>query len=195
MMPHSFRAIRPPSRKVILRACVAASFLTAACDPPPAPEPAGAAVVDAPQRQAAAPLPAAVAATVDQLRAIGATGTYRDMAKLADQTPGFHSNNAGMSHSEYWYLKMRTGDWPTLQMEKLLTFPYAVRPSARGKVYIWPLMAALPVDQITPAIAREMDRLLGEGQADAIRNGLAWPGYVLGVAEDGTWLYFVSGAG
>jgi hypothetical protein len=56
-------------------------------------------------------------------------------------------------------------------------------------------MATLPVDQITPAIAREMDRLLGEGQADAIRNGLAWPGYVLGVAEVGTWLYFVSGAG
>jgi len=183
------------SHKVILRACVAASFMAAACDPPPAPEPVGAAIVDAPQAQAAAPLPAAVAATVERLRAIGATGTYRDMAKLADQTPGFRSNNAGMSHSEYWYLKMRTGDWPMAQMERLLTFPYAVRPSARGRIYIWPLMATLPVDQITPAIARDIDRLLGEGQVDAMRNGLVWPGYVLGVAEDGTWLYFVSGAG
>ena len=35
----------------------------------------------------------------------------------------------------------------------------------------------------------------GEGQAQAIRAGESWPGYVLGIAEDGTWLYFVSGAG
>jgi len=57
MMPHLSRAIHSPLRKVICRACVAASFLTAACDPPPAPEPVGAAVVDAPKRQAAVLLP------------------------------------------------------------------------------------------------------------------------------------------
>jgi len=180
------------------RACIAMTLLAmtllaAACNPPPASEPVGAAIVDLPQAQA--PLPPAVAATVAQLRQIGANGSYRDMARLADQTPGFRSNNAGMSHKDYWYLKMRTGDWPMAQMETLLRFPFAERPSPRGKIYIWPLMATLPADQITPAVARNIDVLLGEGQAEAIRNGLNWPGYALGVAEDGTWLYFVSGAG
>jgi len=184
----------PPLRRIVLGACIAASLLAAGCNPPPAPEPVGAAVVDL-QQQAQAPLPPTVAATVAQLREIGATGTYRDMASLAEQTPGFRSNNAGMSHSEYWYLKMRAGDWPMAQMERLLASPYAVRPSARGKIYIWPLMATLRTDQITPAAARDIDQLLGEGQAEAIRNGDVWPGYVLGVAEGGTWLYFVSGAG
>jgi hypothetical protein len=81
------------------------------------------------------------------------------------------------------------------QVEKLLSFPYAIRNSAQGRVYIWPRVATLAPQQITAPAAREIDRLLGEGQAEAIRNGQDWPGYVLGIAEDGTWLYFVSGAG
>jgi hypothetical protein len=177
------------NRLVVLAACLAG----AACEPPPRAEPVGAAIVDLPEMQA--PLPPKVAATVEQLREIGAKGTYRDMAKLADATPGFRSNHAGMSHKDYWYLKMRTGDWPMAQVEKLLSFPYAVRNSERGKVYIWPRVATLGPQQITAPAARDIDRLLGEGQAEAIRNGEIWPGYVLGIAEDGTWLYFVSGAG
>lgn len=147
------------------------------------------------QARAQAALPPAVAATVEQLREIGVNRSYRDMARPADQTPGFRSNKAGTSHSEYWYLKMLTGDWSMAQMERLLAFPYAVRPSSRGDIHIWPLAATLPPDQITPAVARDIDRLLGEGQAEAIRNGLDWPGYMPGVSEDGTRPYFVSGAG
>ena len=30
---------------------------------------------------------------------------------------------------------------------------------------------------------------------EALRRGGVWPGYVLGIAEDGTWLYFISGSG
>lgn len=172
---------------------MAACLLGAACEPPPVAQPVGAAVVDLPDFRA--PLPPAVAATVEQLREIGANGSYRDMAKLADATPGFRSNYAGMSHKDYWYLKMRTGDWPMAQVEKLLSFPYAIRTTERGRIYIWPRVATLAPDQITAAAARDIDRLLGEGQAEAMRNGEMWSGYVLGIAEDGTWLYFLSGAG
>jgi hypothetical protein len=161
-------------------------FMAAGCKPPPAPEPGGAAEVA---------LPPAVAASVEQLREIGVNRSYRDMPRLADQTPGFRSNKAGMSHSEYWYLKMLTGDWPMAQMERLLAFTYAVRPSSRVDIDIWPLAATLPPDQITPAVARDINRLLGEGQADATCNGLDWPGYVLSVSEDGTRLRFLRGAG
>jgi hypothetical protein len=100
-----------------------------------------------------------------------------------------------MTHSEYWYLKMRTGDWPMAQAAKLLTYRFTVASTGQGKVYIWPWMATLKPEEITPAAAQEIDRLLGKGQAALLGAGAIWPGYVLGIREDGRWLYFVSGSG
>ena len=133
--------------------------------------------------------------TVRKLRDIARDGTYRDMAALADATPGFRSNNADMTHKDYWYLKMRAGDWPMAQAEKLLTYRHTVAQTRQGKVYVWPWMAVLKPGEITPAAERDINRLLGDGQADALRRGGVWPGYVLGIAEDGAWLYFISGSG
>lgn len=167
--------------------------LCVACDPPPPKAPVGAAVVDAPRPKA--PLPDAVAATVKQLYTIAQTGTYRDMVALAAGTETFRSNNAGMSHSEYWYLKQRTGDEPTVQLMRVLSLEPAVRDSPMGRVWIWPGWAVTDPDRITPADAREIDALLGQGAAAAVKRGEIWPGYVLGIGEDGRWLYFVSGSG
>lgn len=164
-----------------------------ACDAPPSAAPVGAAVVAAPEVQD--PLPEAVLATLGRLRDVAATGSYRDLARLASEYPGFRSNAAGMSHQEYWYLKLRTGDWPMAQVERALSYRHGVTETAGGKVYVWPWLAALKPHAITPVAAREIDRLLGQGQADRLRQGEIWPGYVLGIAEDGTWLYFVSGSG
>lgn len=172
--------------------CVAA-LAVSGCDAPPETHPIGAAEVDPPPAQE--PLPEAVAATVQKLREIAQSGTYRDMAALADATPGFRSNNARMSHRDYWYLKMRAGDWPMAQAEKLLGYRYTVADTSNGKVFIWPWMATLKPSAITPAAERDITQLLGEGQAEALRRGGIWPGYVLGIAEDGTWLYFISGSG
>jgi hypothetical protein len=179
-------------RRSLLIAC-ATVLLASACDAPPAGAPVGAAVVDLPDT--VEPLPDAVAETVRKLKQIAASGTYRDMAALADATPGFRSNNANMTHKDYWYLKMRSGDWPMAQADKLLGYRYAVADTSMGKVYIWPWMARLKPEQITPVAERDISRLLGEGQAEVLRRGGVWPGYVLGIAEDGTWLYFVSGSG
>ncbi len=180
------RALRGSLAGVIL------PCLLAGCEPPSRPV-QGAAVVAPPP--VVEPLPDAVTATVQKLKDIAATGSYRDLARLANATPDFRSNNAGMTHQDYWYLKMRAGDWPMAQADKLFAYRYAVADSEAGRVYVWPWMALLKPDEITPAAAREIDRLLGEGQAEALRQGAVWPGYVLGIAEDGTWLYFVSGSG
>jgi len=183
--------MRPSLLASVVSALSAA--LAGACDAPPSAAPVGAAVVAAPEVKD--PLPEAVLATVARLREVAATGSYRDLARLAEETPGFRSNAAGMSHQDYWYLKLRTGDWPMAQVERVLSYRHGVTGTARGKVYVWPWLAALKPEAITPAAAREIDRLLGEGQADTLRRGEIWPGYVLGIAEDGTWLYFVSGSG
>lgn len=181
---------------MVLRAWIfvlLAPFGAAACDAPPSAPPVGAAVVHLPPMRE--PLPEAVKATVERLREIGAHGSYRDMATFADETPDFRSNNASMSHKDYWYLKMRAGDWPMAQVEKLLGYSYGVSETERGKVFIWPWVAALKPDEITAVAERDITALLGEGQAQALRRGRPWPGYVLGIAEDGTWLYFLSGSG
>ena len=167
--------------------------LAAGCDAPAVGKPIGAAEVEVAYAQPA--LPEAVSETIRRLREISATGSYRDMARMAEETPGFRSNWAGMRHQDYWYLKLRTGDWPMEQVGKVLNFPYAVSETEQGRVYIWPRMATLPRGEITPAVARDIDQLLGDGKAAEIRAGEPWPGYVLGIAEDGAWLYFVSGAG
>jgi len=165
----------------------------AACDAPPSADPIGAAIVAFPPVRE--PLPETVAATVAKLREIGAHGSYRDLAKFADMTPGFRSNAGAMSHKDYWYLKMRAGDWPMAQVEKLLGYSYSVADTERGKVYIWPWVAALKPYEITAVAERDIAALLGAGQAQALRRGRTWPGYVLGIAEDGTWLYFLAGSG
>lgn len=97
-----------------------APLCTAACDAPPSANPVGAAIVDLPPVHE--PLPEAVEATIKKLREIGAHGSYREMARFADATPGFRSNSGSMAHKDYWYLKMRTGDWPMAQMEAAWLF-------------------------------------------------------------------------
>jgi hypothetical protein len=180
-------------RSQLLGLAASAIAVLGACDAPSAPQTVGAAVVPSPQVEN--PLPDAVDATVARLREVAATGSYRDLARMASETPGFRSNAGGMTHQDYWYLKLRTGDWPMAQVERLLSYRYALTETAQGKVYVWPWLATLSGEEITPAAGRDIDRMLGEGQADALRAGEIWPGYVLGIAEDGTWLYFVSGSG
>jgi len=143
----------------------------------------------------ARPLPPAVEATYRRLLQLGETGKDWEMAALADKTPGFRSNDGGMSHRAYWNLKLRTGDWPMEHMRQTLLEPHARLETSEGPIYVWPSVAALAPVDITPADVREMDRIAGPGAADAMLAGERWPGYVLGIAEDGRWLFFYSGAG
>lgn len=168
----------------------------AACEPPPRE---AAAVTSAepplPEDDEPQVLPPAVEATVRRLRRLGETGKDWEMAALAEKTPGFRSNDGGMSHRAYWNLKLRTGDWPMEHLRLVLLERFTRIETAKGAIYVWPSVAALAPIDITPRDAREMDRIAGEGAADAMRAGERWPGYVLGIAEDGTWLFFYSGSG
>jgi hypothetical protein len=179
--------------RLLLTSFAVATCLLGACDAPKDAGPVGAAEIEVPHQ--AEPLPEDVVATVKLLKQIAKQGSYRDLARLANMTTDFRSNNGGMTHSEYWNLKQRTGDFPAIHLEKVLAYPHTVADSVQGKVFIWPYMAMLKPGEITPAAAREIDQLLGEGQAMELRKGGVWPGYVLGIREDGRWLYFVSGSG
>jgi hypothetical protein len=180
-------------RSGLRRLLVVAMLALGACDPPNDATVKGAAVVEPPPK--VEPLPPPVAATVKRLHEIADAGSYRDLARLAEQAPDFRSNNAGFSHAEYWSLKMRTGDFPMAHVQQLLGYRHTIAASAQGRIYIWPWMATLKPDEITPEAALDIERLLGAGQVEALRAGAIWPGYILGIREDGLWLYFLSGSG
>ncbi len=143
---------------------------------------------------AAIELPGPVRAKVNALEAIARDGSPWDMARLANQTPGFRSNAGGLDHADYWYLKYRTGDWPMAHVGKVLAYPPGVVEGEGGLVYVWPYMALKRPSQLTPKVLRDVETLLGAEAAQQVAVGGEWPGYRLGVAEDGTWLYFYTGA-
>lgn len=139
-------------------------------------------------------LPAAVVATKQDLQAIAKEGSTWDMARLARGAPSFRSNAGGLDHADYWYLKYRTGDWPMEHLGRVLEYEPAVEETEAGPVYVWPYMALARAREITPKVRRDMESLLGEEAARQAVVGNPWPGYRLGIAEDGTWLYFYTGA-
>lgn len=171
---------------------VAAAMALAACAPPQearfASTPVPASAMPDPAR-----LTPAAEATLARLRQAAASGDYREMATLASLNPDFRSNDAGWTHSAWWYLKLRTGDWPTRHLERVLAYRHGVRHTPDGRVFVWPYMAALEPGDITPAAARDMDELAGVGEARRMKAGDRWSGYSLGVREDGTWLWFSAG--
>ncbi len=180
----------PRSRQPVSAIFVLAALLLTACDPPPAPE-----VTEAPAGDEAAPavLPGPVIARREQLLDIAETGGPWDMARVAGETPDFRSNTGGMPHRDYWYLKYRTGDWPMAQMGRVLSWPHATEETPEGRVFVWPYMARLSVDQIDARTARDIENLAGSSAVEAMLQGAPWPGYSLGIREDGAWLFFVSG--
>lgn len=139
-------------------------------------------------------LPKPVRDTISELTEIAHTGSTWDMARQARATPGFRSNTGGLEHADYWYLKYRSGDWPMEHLKRVLAYPPAVEESAGGLVYVWPYMATLRPSEMTAKARRDARELLGEFTAEQVATGASWPGYRLGVADDGAWLYFYSGA-
>lgn len=132
---------------------------------------------------------------VERLKDIAARGDYRGLARLADQQPAFRSNDGGMANRDYWRLKVSAGDDPTRQLARLLAGPPAVVDGVEGRSYVWPALSVLKPADVTPAIARRIDDLLGAGQGAAFRDGAPWSGYSLAIGADGAWLWFVAGAG
>ena len=177
---------------ICLAGCLAGLVL-AGCNPPAESEvTAGASL---PPTPASPRLPAPVRALVDQLKDMAGRGDYRALAKLAAAQPGFRSNDGGMTPRDYWRLKVSAGDDPTKQLVQLLKEPPAIVDGVGGRSYVWPALATLRPDEVTPAIAGQIDRHLGAGQGVAFQRGAPWSGYSLAIGEDGAWLWFTAGAG
>jgi len=62
-----------------------------------------------------------------------------------------------------------------------------------NEMYIWPYLAELPLDKLTPEQQVDLYRLVTPKQAKAMKEFGGYIHYRLGIGRDGTWHYFVAG--
>lgn len=173
---------------------IALIWLLSACGPGPVSE--RVVVQNDPVAAPASPveLPPAVVETVGALTEIARNGSTWDMARLARATPGFRSNSGELDHADYWYLKYRTGDWPMEHVGRVLAYAPAVAELDGQLIYVWPYMANVAPNAITPKVRRDAEHILGAEGAQRFAAGAPWPGYRLGISADGVWRYFYTGS-
>jgi hypothetical protein len=54
-------------------------------------------------------------------------------------------------------------------------------------IYVWPYLAEMPLDKLTPAQEVELLRLVGPAEAKAMREKKKWTWWRLTIGADGTW--------
>ncbi len=57
-------------------------------------------------------------------------------------------------------------------------------------IYVWPYLAEMPLDKLTPAQEVELLRLVGPAEAKAMREKKKWTWWRLTIGADGTWHSF-----
>lgn len=135
-------------------------------------------------------------ATIAELDSIIERNSLRRLVQFAEAQPGFVSNFAGASHDDHWDLLRRTGFDPLLRLEDLLDGPYGVKAVAGETWYVWPELAALEPEALTPerlnfSQRARLEELVGEAGIAQIRQGRGYPGIRTAISEDGRWLYYV----
>jgi len=132
-------------------------------------------------------LPAAVAATRE---AIFAAATACDFAALDDLAPPTlrYSFGENVDAVAAWRAAEARGEPVLRWMAAVL----AAEPAHEHGLWVWPGFFVRTVEEWSAADRREAERLLGEDFAALTGSG-AYLGYRVGVAEDGTWTYFVAG--
>jgi hypothetical protein len=65
------------------------------------------------------------------------------------------------------------------------------RDAENNAVYVWPYLAELPLDKLTPAQEVDLYRLMPVADAKAVREDKKWRWWRLSIGADGTWLTFM----
>lgn len=140
----------------------------------------------------------AAQATYDRVLEAAESGSQRQLARLADEFPGFQSNFGGGKHFDYWYMRRRMGADPNVALVELLAEPYGVKRVGGEVWYIWPDLAAIDVRDFDIERLRFKDRarlvdLIGEDGIAAMTRGQAYPGFRTAITTDGRWVYYLDG--
>ena len=76
----------------------------------------------------------------------------------------------------------------------ILSGPYAVRRQGadveNAKIFIWPAVAELPLDKLTPALEVALLRIASGDEVKRMKKAGRYDGYGLAIGADGTWHAF-----
>lgn len=138
---------------------------------------------------------------VDMRELILAAVHAGDVAELKDaiewnEMPPDFGPAAGSDPIAHW--KQLSADGAGREVLAVLADLLALPPArlAIGKdpenatVYVWPYLAELPLDSLTPAEEVDLYRLMPVAAAKALRAGKKWTWWRLAIGADGTWHTF-----
>ncbi|WP_208976007.1 hypothetical protein [Pseudovibrio exalbescens] len=164
----------------------------------PTPPPIGSASDLPPVYKDVTALPAAVQGTRNALIAAIRAGSVERLGDLlkGQQVPPTLSNDTVTDITSF--LKSSSGDGEGLEVLAILADILDAgylrwQPGTEHETYIWPYFAHYPLDQLTNAQKTEMYRVITAGDYDYMKDYGAWTFYRLGIAKDGTVMYFIAG--
>lgn len=97
---------------------------------------------------------------------------------------------------EFW--KQTSGDGRGREimavMSEILEMPFArIDAGTSNEMYVWPYLAELPLEKLTPAQQVDLYRLVTPEELKTMKQFGGYIHYRLGIGRDGTWHYFVAG--
>jgi hypothetical protein len=148
-----------------------------------------------------APLPPAAADMYEAILSAVHSGAIEHLKEAYDLGE-LHADlglEPGANPVVYW--KSRSADGEGREILAIIADLFAVGPAMvrRGKdpennaVYVWPYLAELPLDKLTPAQEVDLLRLMSVAEAKAMRAQKTYTGWRLTIGADGLWHAFRKG--
>jgi hypothetical protein len=151
------------------------------------------------QRVAPADLPPLVRDMRDMILAAVTSGHIEDLVGAVEWNeirPDFGEPHADVTWSEH--LKSLSADGQGRDildlLGRLLALPAARLPIGRdvenSALYVWPYLAELPLDNLTPAERADLEQLVPAAEREAMETRKKWTWWRLAIGADGTWHVF-----
>jgi hypothetical protein len=146
-----------------------------------------------------ATLPSPVAKMRTEILQAAASGDIERMREPVDlnEIPPMAAKEKTGNLVAYW--KSVSGDGQGREvmavLVKLFRTGFVRKPQKDGgTMYVWPYFAEMPLNKLTPAQEVELLTLISPAQMKEMRAKGYYDGYRIGIAQDGVWHFFLTGA-
>ena len=141
-------------------------------------------------------LPPAVAQTRDRILVAARTGNVQNLAAVVRLNETVISLSGERSPVAYWRANYPDSDGVevlAILITILETGFLHVDQGTPQEVYVWPYLARMPLQSLSPEQRVELFRIVTGGDYKQMLGGGAYAFFRLGIAPDGSWQFFVTG--
>ena len=143
-------------------------------------------------------LPAPVGRMRDRILEAARSGDISALHPVVEMNELKPTISFGGASDPVAYWKQTSGDGQGREimaiMSEILEMPFArTDAGTSNEMYVWPYLAVLPPDKLTPAQQVDLYRLVTPKEAKTMNEFGSYIHYRLGIGRDGTWHFFVAG--